>query len=184
MAANRPVRRNRQNQDGLPSQQYNLRDGRGHEFQNDQGHDLPLHALATTPRNIFPQSVRVYADNGQTPNASNVPGNVTSNPGGRQTSPAALYAIQRKGNFTQLIIPYTLATVLVLPATSRIYLLIQNLDAAQNMFLGFGFKPDGAAGLGLKIIPGGYYEPFQVPQNDVFIAGSGVGNACVIFSNG
>lgn len=181
MADNRPMRRNR---DGLPSQQYTLKDGRGHEFQNDQPHDLPLHALAQTPRNVFAKAARIYADNGQTPNASGDSSQVTSNPGGRQAGSASLYALQRKANFTQLILPYTLATVLVLPATSRIYLLIQNLDAAANMFLGFGFKPDGAGGLGLKIIPGGYYEPFQVPQNDVFIAGSGVGNACVIFSNG
>lgn len=183
MAGNRPMRGPGNKTDGLPQQRYELKTGRGHEFQEDTPHDLPLSALHQTPRNIFARANRIYADNGQTPNASNVNPDGSGNQG-RIVSSASMYALQRKANFTQLSYGYTNVTQLVLPAASRTYLLIQNLDAAANLFIGFGFRPDGVAGIGLKIIPGGFYEPFQVPQNDVFIAGSGVGIATVLFSNG
>ena len=156
MAINRPMRRAAQ-------QSYQLGGGRGHEFQDDLAHDVPLSALSQTQRDIFAKSIRKYGDtSGSTP----------------------LSAIQRKANFVQMSAAFTTVAQLVLPATDRTYFLIQNLDAASNLFVGFGFKPDGPLGVGLKIVPGGFYEPFQVPQNDIFIAGSGTGNATILFAVG
>lgn len=185
MSANRTGRG--LNSDGLPQQAFTLRDGRGHEFQNDQAHDVPLSALAQTPRNIFSKVQRIYR-NDATANAAQavsdgkIPDDNKAGLIARFLS--TLFAIQRKANFTQLSLPVTTATQLILPASSRLYLIIQNLDAAANMFVGFGFRPDGVNGIGLKIIPGGFYEPYQVPQNDIFIAASGNCTATVIFANG
>lgn len=132
-------------------QGYQINSGRGHEFQNDQPHDLPLAQLARTPRNIFDKSVRKYR--------------------GDQ---------MRVGRFfTQILFPYTTGVQLLLPQGERGYLLIQNLDAVANVFLGFGVQP--AANQGLKIVPGTAYEPYVVPQNDIFIIGDAGGTALLLF---
>jgi hypothetical protein len=156
MAINRPMRR-----PAKPA--YQLGSGRGHEFQEDKAHDVPLSALSQTQRDIFAKSIRKYGDTGgSTP----------------------LSSIQRKANFVQMSAAFTTVAQLILPAADRTYFLIQNLDAASNLFVGFGFRPDGTLGVGLKIVPGGFYEPFQVPQNDIFISGSGTGNAVLLFAIG
>lgn len=151
MAINRLVRTR---QGPQPQGGYTLSSGRGHEFQQDKAHDVPLSALATTPRDIFKKSIRGYREN---------------------------VASDRRGFFTQLLFPYTNAAQLILPQSNRGYFLIQNLDAVANLFVGFGFQP--SAGIGLKIIPGAAYEPFTVPQNDVFIIGDAAGNCTVLFSS-
>jgi hypothetical protein len=172
MADNRPMRRQRLQQGG-----YSLQHARGHEFQNDQAHDLPLSALSQTPRNVFKDSTRIYRDN-----SGEVIASVLAS-----ASPelkATIFAIQRKANFTQLIFPYTTATQLILPQAARSYFLIQNLDTLSDLYVGFGFKPDGINLLGLKVVAGSAFEPYQVPQNDVFIAGSGSGLCTVLFAIG
>lgn len=146
MAGNRPVR-------GQPQQvNYQVRNGRGHEFQNDQAHDLPLSALATTPRNIFPKSIRSYR--GDKLNVGRF--------------------------FTQISGPYSATIQLLLPQGERGYLLIQNLDAAANLFVGFGVQPTATSGL--KIIPGTAYEPYVVPQNDIFIVGDAAGTFICLYA--
>jgi hypothetical protein len=146
MATDRPLRN--------PQGAYTLKTGRGHEFQNDQPHDVPLSALSQTPRDIFKKSIRRYrSDTGS----------------------------DRRGFFTQLTFPYTTVIQLILPQSGRGYFLIQNLDAAANLYVGFGFQPSN--GIGLKIIPGTAYEPYVVPQNDVFIIGDAAGTCVVLFSS-
>ena len=153
---------------------FSLQASGGHEFQNDRPHDVDLAAAAQSPRDIGRQALRNYReDSSKSVDAQ-----------GNPSSSAMLYALQRKGLFTQFVYGFTTVSRLILPSAERVYLLIQNADTVANMFLGFSYNPDGAAGLGLKIIPGGYYEPFTVPQNDVYIAGSGAGNAVVIFAIG
>lgn len=147
MAGNRPLR------PGMAQDSFKIREGRGHEFQNDVAHDLPLSALAQTPRNIFKKSIRRYRD---------------------------VTASDTRANFTQLIFPYAAVFQLILPQAARGYLLIQNLDAAANLFVGFGFQPTTTQGL--KIIPGTAYEPYVVPQNDIFICGDAAGTCMVLFS--
>lgn len=168
-------------QPGNSPDAYDIGDGRGHEFQNDQGHDLPLNALARTPRNIFPKSVRIYGPDTQTIIAQAIE---NSNPAVPFDFRALLLAEQRKAKFTQTTFAYTTEAQLILPAQGRTYFIIQNLDAVAKLFVGFSFKPDGVNGIGLRVDIGAAYEPFQVPQNDVWIAGSAPGNCTVIYANG
>lgn len=173
MAGNRPMRQPAQ----IEKQGYNIRDVRGHEFQNDIAHDLPLSALSQTPRDAFSKAIRKYRANA-------VAASQLALETGEANPLAILYALQRKANFTQLSLPYTTISSNVLPAQARTYIFLQNLSAAQNLYVGFGFQPNGIAGIGLRIPPGGFYEPFQVPQNDIFVAGDGVGVVTVLFANG
>lgn len=59
------------------------------------------------------------------------------------------------------------------PEEHRSYLLIQNTHATQILYIGFGYVPN--AGNGLVLGPGGFYEPLWVPQNEIWIVGSGAG---------
>ena len=153
---------------------FSLQGKLGHEFQNDRAHDVPLSAAAQSPRNIGRTASRIYrSDQSKAVDRD-----------GNPTTAALLYGLQRKAVFTQFSYGYTTVSRLILPAASRIYLIIQNSDLVSNIFLGFDYSPNGPAGLGLKILPGGYYEPDVIPQNDVYIAGSGVGNVTAIFAIG
>lgn len=149
MAGNRPMQRLGK----LPAQEaFSLRSGRGHEFQNDMPHDLPLDRLARTPRNIFAKSTRIYRGD----------------------------KLGAGRFFTQIIFSYVTGVVqLILPQAERSYLLIQNLDAAANLFVGFGLQPTTT--VGLKIIPGTAFEPYVVPSNDIFICGDANGTATILF---
>lgn len=49
----------------------------------------------------------------------------------------------------------------------RTYLFLVNLDAAATAFIGIGYQP--TTGTGLPLQPnGGFYEPLQVPINELF----------------
>lgn len=176
--------RSRNIQSGQPGNSpdsYDIHDGRGHEFQNDQGHDLPLNALARTPRNMFPKSVRIY---GNDPGGIVTAALANTDPAVPFDWRALLLSMQRKANFVPMPFQYTTAPTLVLPRQDRTYLIIQNLDAAANLFVGPSFKPDGVNGIGLRVAPGAAYEPFEVPQNDIWLAGSAPGNCFIIYANG
>ena len=146
----------------------------GHEFQNDRAHDVPLSAAAVAERNIGRQAVRNYRE----------AAGGTTGADGQPDMAALLYAMQGKAKFVQQIYAYTTAPQLILPEANRTYFFIQNLDAAANLLVGFGVVPEGVAGKGVKIIAGGFYEPFRVPQNDIYIAGSAGGFAVVLFAIG
>lgn len=89
---------------------------------------------------------------------------------------------RRQVDFLQYSIPYDTTPFLYLPAGRRSYLLIQNLDAALAVFIGFGIVPNQAASIGLKIAAGQAYEPYTIPQNDVWITGTGTGLATIIYA--
>lgn len=64
------------------------------------------------------------------------------------------------------------AAVLRRPATERIFLLIENTHAANDLYVAFGQQPSADVGI---TIPAG--EPLlldvAVPQNDIYMVGSG-----------
>lgn len=81
-------------------------------------------------------------------------------------------------NFNQQ--PFTFATTIIRlrPQEERAYLLIQNTDVALTMYVGFGLQPGTTTGL--IILAGGYYEPLRVPQNEIFVLGTGTGSGILI----
>ena len=56
--------------------------------------------------------------------------------------------------------------------STRRYLLIQN-NSIGTLYL--NFDNDASASNGVKIPPGGYYEPLRVPQNSLYIIGDSAG---------
>lgn len=89
------------------------------------------------------------------------------------------------GSFSTINTIVGTANILILPApsTKRIYLLIQNVSAANNLFVGFGNAVTPTTGI--KIPPGGNYELNAIiPQDDVNIVADGLNTACaIIYSN-
>lgn len=69
-------------------------------------------------------------------------------------------------------IPFQAGTspTLLQPYTLRKFLLIQNRDAAETIYIGFGWTPTTENGLILA--PGFSYEPFAYPVNEIYIMGS------------
>lgn len=59
------------------------------------------------------------------------------------------------------------AAQLWLPSQDRTYLIIQNKDAANKLYVGIGYVP--TAGSGFVITAGGFYEPFRVPQQEIWL---------------
>src|SRR4026207_1378845 len=112
------------------------------------------------------------------------PGRALSSYRGLDTTPEgqALRASRRQAEFLQFSVPYDQTPFLYLPAGPRIYFLLQNLDAALDVFVGFGIVPDQALATGLRISAGQAYEPYMIPQNDVWICGTGVGEATLIYA--
>jgi hypothetical protein len=89
---------------------------------------------------------------------------------------------RRQAEFFQIPIVYTTTPVLILPASNRCYFLFQNLDAALDAFLGFSIVPNQATSLGLRVSAGDAYEPYMVPQNDVWVTGTGTGAATLLYA--
>ncbi len=90
----------------------------------------------------------------------------------------SLTALRRQSAFIQSAFIATNAgtgivgsvTGIIRPAEFRTYFLIQNTAGAGIIYIGFGQSP--TPGSALQIAPGGYYEPYQVPQNDIYIFGN------------
>ncbi|MGH8500821.1 MAG: hypothetical protein ACRERV_18705 [Methylococcales bacterium] len=89
---------------------------------------------------------------------------------------------RRQVDFLQFSVPYDGTPFLYLPAGRRSYLLIQNIDLAFTLFVGFGVVPNQATSFGLKIAAGQAFEPYMIPQNDVWLTGTGTGVATVIYA--
>jgi hypothetical protein len=119
--------------------------------------------VATTPRNIGALAIPTYI-------------------GGDSPEEVRDRVNRRQVDFSQVSLDYDTAPFLYLPAGPRTYFLLQNLDAAFNIFVGFGTLPNAALGVGLRISAGDAYEPYMIPQNDVFICGTGVGSATLIYA--
>lgn len=85
-------------------------------------------------------------------------------------------------NFVTLFIDYTTSALQLLPAEIRSYFILQNLDAAASIYIGFGFVPEVASKRGILIPSEQAYEPLMVPQNEIWIVGSAAGKAVLIYS--
>jgi hypothetical protein len=64
------------------------------------------------------------------------------------------------------------------PEEPRTYLFIVNNDAVNNLFVAYG-QLDGTTG-SIAIGPGGFYEPWVCPINDLWIRGSAAGTVGVL----
>ena len=81
-----------------------------------------------------------------------------------------LNALQRRAMFITTPFNYTTTVALLRPQEERGYFFIQNNSLAASLYVGFGQQPTPSTGV---VVPaGGYYEPFQVPQNEIWVIGS------------
>lgn len=136
----------------------------GHGFQQERPRPLDADFASFPDRETHGRAVSAYRG-------------LDTSPEGR-----ALRAARNQADFLQFSVPYDTIPFLYLPAGPRVYFLLQNLDAALDMFIGFGIQPNAAANLGLRISAGQAYEPYMIPQNDVWICGTGVGDATLIYA--
>lgn len=141
---------------------------KGHEFQEERNEfGRPGNQGAPLPRDIGRRAISQFRGAG-----AGIPMALAEDPKFR--------AVQGQVNFFQLTPQYTVAPLLFLQAADRTYLFVQNLDGVENLFLGFGTRP--AVDQGIKLIPGAYYEPYKIPQNDVWIVGSGTGRCVFLYA--
>lgn len=95
-----------------------------------------------------------------------------------------LKAVYRKADFSPVNFNATNAASLLLRTQEeRTYLLIQNLSA-NDFYVGIGYQPTPTTGV---LLPAGaVYEPFQVPQNDIWVLGSvaAAQTGVLLYSNG
>lgn len=95
---------------------------------------------------------------------------------------ATLQSLMRQSEFQQIFPTYSASPLLALAASSRAYFMIQNLSNAETLYVAFGQQPETA--IGVQLIPGASYEPFQVPQNDIWIVGTGTARCTIVYANG
>lgn len=60
----------------------------------------------------------------------------------------------------------------------RTYFMIMNTDAVNSLYVGFDYEPTPANGVVLS--SKNAYEPFQVPTNDIWVAGSAAGTTGIL----
>ena len=87
------------------------------------------------------------------------------------------------GSLLGLTVGLTDQLVLPSPTTKRVYLLIQNTHATQNLYVNFG--ANASVNSGIRIIAGGNYELTQfIPQDDIHIIADGINTTGVlVYSN-
>ena len=73
-----------------------------------------------------------------------------------------------------------LTALQIQPFLRRKFLLIQNKDAANTIYLGFGWIP--TPGNGLVLAPGQSYEPYTYPVNEIWALSSGASTAGLIIT--
>jgi len=97
-------------------------------------------------------------------------------------SPQSINDHSRYGFFNNTVINVGLVSTLVLrqPTSKRIFLSIQNTHATQTLFVAFG--RDSNAFVGMAVLPGFNVLGFDVvvPQDDVYIIGSGAATTGVM----
>lgn len=101
-------------------------------------------------------------------------------------SPQAINDHSRYGFFNNIVINVGAVSQLMLrqPTTKRIFLSIQNTHATQTLFVAFG--RDSNAFVGIAVLPAFGLIGFDVvvPQDDVYIIGSGAATTGVmLYSN-
>lgn len=90
-----------------------------------------------------------------------------------------LQAVRRRSIFNQQAFLFDTNVRRLRPYEERGYLIIQNVDPAASLYIGFGITPTATAGINLAP-GGGYYEPIQVPQNEIYVVGTATGNGIII----
>jgi hypothetical protein len=95
-----------------------------------------------------------------------------------------VYAAQRKANFQSVVGVVGVVPILIRPAESRTYMILQNTSAANTLFVGIGYQPTGT-GTGITGLilaaNGGNYEPSAIPQEDIWVLGSAAGTNFVLY---
>lgn len=84
--------------------------------------------------------------------------------------------------YTPLAINYSTTPLKVLDALPFSAFMIQNLDVALELYLGFGFEPDVTNKIGLLVPSEQLLEPLYIPQNEIWVRGSGSGKAFLLYS--
>jgi len=76
--------------------------------------------------------------------------------------------------------PFSVGTAAtrILVAEYRTYIFIQNTHPTQFLYVGIGYEPNNT--IGMTIGPNGYYEPLRVPQNEIWLLGSGAGTTGIL----
>ena len=94
-----------------------------------------------------------------------------------------LAAVKRQSNFLSAPFIADLIGTRLRQYEDRTYFLIQNTSAVGIIYLGFGTQPTPLNSLALP--PGAVYEPFEVPDNEIYILGSQNGvTGLIIYSIG
>lgn len=138
--------------------------------------------------------VRGHEFETQVPQYNPVPNLGGRDPNSQPRAPgrAPSYGVAVRGNFSQFqfellnatngqveFIPIvgtvtTTTPILARPRENRTYCIIQNVSAAASLIVSFGYQPSSSPVTGLVLAPnGGSYEPFKIPQGDIWLLGSG-----------
>jgi len=94
------------------------------------------------------------------------------------------WAAQRKGNFTPIFGVVGTVAQLIRPTEDRTYLIVQNTSIANQLFVGVGYQPinNGTSVTGLILAAnGGNFEPSVIPQQDIWLLGSGANTGFVLY---
>jgi len=150
----------------------------GHGFQDQESSFLTRSMVQKVPRSTPATAISRY------------PGAEYSPPGGsddlsdlEKYQNQMMRAMRRQSNFQQLqSVAFNTTAELILPATERTYFFIQNVSAAALLYVGFGTQPSSGNGILIAAV-NGWYEPFMVPQNDVWIVGNAAGTCNILYSN-
>lgn len=139
-----------------------------HEFQNQQGRELTEEDFLV----YLPQAMRAGSLRTGSGYARRLKRDAARlGPSMEELLERLISATKRHSRFSywsQTVLANT--PVLALPAVVRDYLIIQNKDALNSLFIGLDFQPSSV--LGFTMAAGGFYEPFQVPSNDVWLNAS------------
>lgn len=93
-----------------------------------------------------------------------------------------LYHVDHKAMFVQQPLTITTVPTTVRPEEPRRYLLIQNNDTADNLLIGFGQGPTTVNGV--LLLPGQFYEPLTIPQNEIILAAAtNTVNGTLVYAN-
>lgn len=129
---------------------------------------------------------RLARPNLSSPMVGAVTGGLASIPGIGPWLPLIQYAfkvVARQSSFSSTsFVASNVAAIQIRPQEDRGYFLVQNNSNA-DIYLGIGYAPSASTGL---VLPAGaVYEPFQVPQNEMFIFGSNAGpqNGICLYAN-
>lgn len=93
--------------------------------------------------------------------------------------PPLLKAMWGMVNFNQQPFNYGATPIQVRPVEDRAYLFILNTSLVQTIYVGFGQQPNSSTGIWIGP-NNGFYEPWRIPQNDIWIGGSGAGQGVLI----